>query len=92
MLPAPPYLQNLLELLKMNSYALKMSTQNVDQTATKSTIGCIRFIIVGLLFCMLVILFAIRVSLSLAIIAMTTEGISSNPEVPVSNFYVKKNF
>lgn len=46
--------------------------------------GYVRFIIVGLLFSMLAIQFGMRSALALAIIAMTSEGTSSNPDVPVS--------
>lgn len=49
--------------------------------------GCIRFIIVGLLFSMLAIQFGMRSALALAIIAMTSENTSSNPDVPVSLFF-----
>lgn len=59
-------------------------TENVEETSQNTRKGYTRFVIVGLLFCMFGIQYGIRSGLSLSIIAMTTEGTSSNPDVPVS--------
>lgn len=55
-----------------------------DIPRNSSKTGCIRFVIVGLLFCLFAIQFGMRAGFALAIIAMTSKGTSTNPDVPVS--------
>ncbi|XP_050299089.1 vesicular glutamate transporter 2-like isoform X2 [Anthonomus grandis grandis] len=59
----------------------------VNEDADSSSWIRIRYIQVVLLFFMLFICFSIRICLSVAIVAMTTNGTSSNPDVPYYNWH-----
>lgn len=74
-----------IELTSLDYLNMMKIAENTEETCQNTRKGSTRFVIVGLLFCMFSVQYGIRVGLSLSIIAMTTEGTSSNPDVPVSD-------